>query len=195
MPLKVSEITSGAGFGAEDNDGQFSSTAVRVFRIILSQPGETIEPQATCGVSIGSAYPLDTSKFCISYDAQLEGDSRTVLLVTFQYRTPEQKDSGGGGGNENPKDQPPDVRSANWSTSSSLIEVPKRTWKKVVRFIADRDDVAAANPVGDMYDDVMVQVPVINITVTQWDSSPPIGKLEYVGYININTIYLRRRGG
>ena len=126
MPKEVSEITDGVGFSRSSEDGTIADEQPRVFRAILSQPGELFDIQQECGVYIGDELRPGAGIYCTSFDARFEGSSRLVLLCTFQFRTTPSTASSAGG--QDPKSQSPDVRPANWTIGSSLYEIPLRSF-------------------------------------------------------------------
>lgn len=186
MPQLVKEITQGQSKSKAAGGGQNapdSGSAARVFRVILSQPGETFDPVETCGVSIGSQHPSDSDYLCRDYNVAYEGESRTVVAVTFNYALVQ--DSNGN------QDQPPDVRPANWSLSSTLMERPCTMWRRLDRLINIWGPwQLPTNPVGDIYDGVTTMEPVVTITITQYCVSDPTSSAMYVGTINSEEIAL-----
>lgn len=176
----ASEVTSGSGASKRSDE----ATLTRAFRIVLSSPGESVSIESVCGVSIGSAHPSSESLACSSWDAKYEGDSRMVLLATFEY-SPTQTTSG------NDDDKPPDQRLAKWSTSALTWERPVFVWRKrngVNAWAADWSD--AVNPAGDIYDGVTTLSPLIKVTITQFEVLNPADHLKYVGYINDEVVTL-----
>lgn len=188
MPKLVSEITSGSQYTKSQGDrqGQSQDSATRVFRVVLSAPGEVIDPQLACGVSIGSSHPNYSSLVCNSADIRFDGESRMAVLCTFQYQ---------GVNSEVNEDQPPGTEKANWTLSSSLIESPAFTWAERYRDYrwqalgGQLGFAPAENAVGDIYDGVTRLVPIINITITQTQIGPsPLYSLKYVGHVNSDEI-------
>jgi hypothetical protein len=109
------------------------------------------------------------------------------LLCTFNFRTTPSSDSSSGGAD--PKSQAPDVRPANWTTSTSLVEVPVSVWGK--RIVANGGWAArepAVNPVGDIYDGVTALAPVVTINITQFNATDPTANLQYAGHVNSEAI-------
>jgi hypothetical protein len=188
----VSEISSGAQFSRSSNEGQLADTATRVFRILMEGVGQPVNAQKECGVSIGDEHPVSLGTYCTSFDLRYDGDSRMVYLVTFQYQsTP----SSAG---EDPKSQPPDVRPADWSISSSLIEVPVYTWQPMFPGgDPDGNPVVPRNAAGDRFDPIAKYEPMVTISVKHFESSDPTTNAERVGVINevdfeIGTLSCRR---
>jgi hypothetical protein len=187
MPQAVSEIATGAQFTRSSNEGAIADSLTRVFRIVLDEPGEYVDFQRVCGVYVGDQHPSNPGIFCQSFEGRFDGESRMVLVATFNYATRASSggggDSGGGGGGA------PDIRPANWTTSVATYESPVRTW----RFVNDNglpDAVAkaAANPVGDMYDGVVRLEPIVTISVVQPQTLDPLANIDAVGCINLREI-------
>lgn len=163
MPLLTKEISSGHVFSRSSQDGAVATTQTRVFRILLSQAGEVVDINATCGVQIGDPHPVNTDLYCVSFDFKFEGDSRMVALATFTYEsTP-----GGGTNGQDPKQNPPDLRPPNVTTSTSLMEVPAYQWRQ-----PGQQWEAPLNPAGDKYEGVTRLEPVVTITVEQFETNP-----------------------
>jgi hypothetical protein len=179
----LSELSSGVQFSRSSNENQLADSQSRVFRVMLNAPGEIFDIQQYCGVFIGDPHNYNTNIFCNSFDARFDGDSRMVILCTFQYQTT----AGGGRGQgqgEDPKSVQPDVRPANWTTSTSLIEQPLYYWRKRSAPLAWDDDTPAQNSAGDIYDGVTKLTPITNITITQFEPTDPTRNNQYGGYIN-----------
>lgn len=184
MPRQVSEVTSGAQFSRSSQAGVAADSQTRVFKILLEQPGEVVDLQDACDVFIGDAHPYNTNIFCQAFSASFDGDSRMVLVCRFDYAsTP-------GGGGEDPKSVSPDIRPANWSTSSSLIEVPVQAWRLVNSAGVAGSATAASNPVGDMYDGVARLEAVVVITVEQREPEDPTRHTLYVGSVNAKPLQI-----
>lgn len=181
MPKLVSEISSGVQFSRSSDAGVLSDSQTRVFRIALNEPGELVYPTEECGVRIGDPHPVNTNIYCTSFDFKFEGESRSVLLVTFQY-----KSTAGADANEDPKSQPPDIRLANWSISTSLIEVPVTRWREItpppVEVAGELKD--AHNPVGDLYEGITTLKPVVTFVFEQFDFEPPSRWASVSGNVN-----------
>lgn len=190
MPKMVSEIAQGQSYEFSAGDAEIASRQVRVFRLIKSDPTEYINVFQACGVYIGNQHPQNVELYCESVSAQYEGDSRLVLLITFNYRASlqfEQSSGGGGGGGKGDKlSKPPDIRPANWSISSSLVEVPAFSWRKANpttgAFIKAAEPIT--NPAGDLYEGVSKTEGIITISVEQWEDVDPAWHAEYAGYVN-----------
>lgn len=182
MPSVVSEVGDGAQFSRSSDDGQVADTLTRTFRIVLSSPSEFVDIQTACGVRIGDAHPSGVNLFCVSFDARFEGDSRMVMRATFNYRSSP--------GREEPKKEPPPTRPANWSTSTSLMEVPKSKWRQRVTATTWSSEVSATTPAGDMYDGITALEAVVTIKIDQWEDSDPTKFNLYAGAVNSDTLVL-----
>lgn len=190
MPKMVSEITQGSTFEFSSEDQNTSAQDVRVFRIIKSDPTEFIDLPAECNAPVGSEHPRNAGLYCVSFSGAYEGESRMVILATFNYRTtPSQAASGGG---DDPKSQPPEQRPANWYTTSSIIEVPAQTWYWASGSNGGVANVGTAtvNPVGDLYEVVTRPTAIITIHIDQWEVSDPTRHCLHAGKTNQNTIEL-----
>lgn len=183
MPQVVSEITQGHSQSRKKGGGEFqdSGTATRVFRVVLSYPGETFDPVSTCGVSPGSSHPNDSTLVCTDYSSSFEGESRFVMLVTFNYSGEGNQDNG----------LPPDMRPANWTLGSALMERPCRVWRRLNRLINIWGPWQfPVNPAGDIYDGIVTVDPIVTITITQYCVSDPTVSAMHVGKINSEEIQL-----
>lgn len=182
MPKEISEISSGQQFSRSSNEGQLADSQTRTFRVIKQSVDEIVNVQDACQVRIGDQHPYNTNLYCVSFDARFEGDSRMVIAVTFNYQTT----AGGGGGGQDPKSQPPDVRPADWSTSSSLIEVPVYTWTPIHPRLAGAlgPPVAPKNAAGDRFDTIARYEPVVTISVQHFEQEDPTKNVELVGVVN-----------
>lgn len=188
MPKGVSEISQGNQFSRSANEGQLADSATRSFRVILNSPDEVFDIQASCGVSVGDPHPTNQNIYCASFDAKYEGDSRMVLVATFNYQSAATASA------PNSKTISPGIRPANWSISTELTEVPLRRW--AFRSGADEWDTefsAPKNPVGDMYEGLTKLQPMTTIKVTQFvlgGSGDPTSHAQYVGQINEDTLQI-----
>lgn len=175
MPQLVSEITSGAGEGA--------NSKTRVFRIILSSPGETVNVEGACGVTIGSPHPADGDYLCTTYNANYEGDSRLVLIVTFSYAV----EADG----EQRNQQPPESRPATWSISSAIYERPVRSWRYRLNAAGAWGGPApASNSADDFYDGVTTLDAMVTISIRQFSLNDITTHAQHVGSINEEEIRL-----
>ncbi len=188
MPKITKEILPGTQFSRSSSDGQISDQQNRLFRIVKSEIGEVVDIQSQCQVKIGDAHPDNTNLYCVSFDARFEGESRMVILVTFNYESTASSSSSAGG--IDPKSQSPDVRPANYATSTSLVESPRSVWSKRNALNGWGAEEPAVNPVGDMYDGVTALEPVVSINITQYDQTDPTRNLQYAGYVNTESITL-----
>lgn len=179
MPKLAKEITDGQSFSRNVEGGKVADTFTRVFRVILEYPGEYLDIQQACGVHIGDAAPSNQSLFCKSFSASFDNNSRVTVLCTFQYGVAE----------DNRQPESPDVRPAEWSISSALMESPAWFWKPDEGPDAGRD-VAPANCVGDLYEGISKLEPVITISITQFEVSDPTFRLLDVGKINEDDLVL-----
>jgi hypothetical protein len=184
MPRLVSEINAGVQFSRSSNEGQLADSTTRAFRIVLNTPSESFNVQQVCGVRIGDVHPFAPNLFCVSFDARFDGDSRMAALATFNYQTSPSAQP------QDPKSQPPPVRPANWSTSATLAEVPKSTWKQRIAINTWSDEVAAITPAGDMYDGVTALEPIVAINIDQWEANDPTRHLLHAGSVNDEAITL-----
>jgi hypothetical protein len=188
MPKMVKEVYAGVQYDFSSEEGQVASSTTRVFRIIKSSVGEYVNVAATCGVQIGDQHPSESGLYCASYSAQYDGDSRMVIVATFNYRTT----PGGGDAGQDPGQFSPDIRPANWSISTTLMEAPAFQWKPfgdasgAIRG-GGTDWTAPVNPVGDKYEGVTRLVPVSTVTVEQFELSDPTRHAERAGVINDST--------
>lgn len=195
MPKLVSEIAQGQSYEFSASEAEIASRQVRVFRLIKSDPTEYVNVFQACGVYIGNPHPQNQELYCESVSAQYEGESRLVLLITFNYRVSvqfEQSSSGGGAGGDK-LSKSPDIRPANWSISTSLVEVPAFSWRQ-----AEPDDKAApigswtsiTNPIGDLYEGVSKTEGIVTVNVEQWELQDPTRHAKWAGYVNEKEITL-----
>lgn len=184
MPQSVAEVGAGAQFSRSTQENQVADTLTRTFRIILSSPQEYLDIQRACGVFIGQVHPAGVELTCVSFDARYEGESRMVVLATFNYQT-------NPGQRKDDKRDPPPTRAANWSTSSTLAEVPKSVWlRRSALYDWDTTAKAAINPAGDMYDGITALEPVVSISIEQWEAEDPTKHLMHAGSVNLEEITL-----
>jgi hypothetical protein len=183
MPKMVSEISNGSQFSRSSQEGVVADSQTRVFKVILETAGEVIDVQDECEISIGDQHPYNENIYCQSFTAAYDGDSRMVLVCTFQYGTTAGSDAGG----QDPKATAPDVRPANWSVSSVIYEVPAQTWKGITGPDAGKEEVPA-NPVGDIYDGVTKMEPIVTFSVEQLEPTDPSKHILHVGKVNSNEV-------
>lgn len=190
MSTTVSEITAGQQFSRSSEGGRLADTQTRVFRVLTTTPGEGVDIQEVCNIYIGNQHPVNENIYCKSFDAKYEGDSRLVLLCTFQYGSAAGSD-GSGGGND-PFSIAPDVRPPNVTTSTATIEVPVYEWKEVNDAGEEIDEelVPAKNPVGDWYEGVTAMWYIMTISVEQFVQDDPTRHSTWVGYVNSDTLRL-----
>lgn len=184
MPRMATELTQGQAFSRSSEEGGLQDTSTRAFRVVLLSPGEVFSPQAYCGVFVGDIHPVNSNLVCFSFDAKYDGDSRMVSIVTFNYRNFASASSSGSGGRQDPKTVPPEVRQANWSTTTSLMEIPASSW---CEYLSGKWTVPT-NPAGDRYEGVTKQVPVTTIHVDQMEQEDPLRHMDHVGKINDRTM-------
>jgi hypothetical protein len=182
MPKMVSEIPQGNAFSRSAEGGQLADTATRVWKVILNSPTESLDISAAVGVQIGDPYGASNPIPCVSLEGRADGESRLVRIITAQYRTNAGGDGGGGG--QDPGTQSPDVRPANFSTSTTLYEMPAYIWKRGENW------EPAVNPVGDRLDGVTKFEPITTIRVTQFSDTPGTTFSAYCGYVNSETMNL-----
>lgn len=185
MPRMVSEVSNGAQFARSSQDGVIADSQTRVFRVMLGSVGEYLDIQSACGIYIGDPHPSNAGIFCQAFTAAYDGDSRMVILCTFQYGTKATSgggggDSGGGGGGG------PDIRPANWSTSTSLVEVPVYSWYEIIDANGNPRNIpsSAANPAGDRYDGVTRLEPIVTISIEQPEAQDPTRHVLHAGSVN-----------
>ena len=192
MPKYATELTQGQTFSRTSEENGINDTAQRVYKILLLHPGEVFNPQAYTGTYIGSRHPFNLNLVCFSYDAKFDGESRMVSIVTFNYRN--YATVAASAGQQDPKTVTPYARPANYSTDTSLMEIPCSTWK---RWENDGQlkgkPVYPANPNGDRYDGVSKMVPMTTIRVDQYEPRDPMINTEWVGCINSEDIWMGGR--
>ncbi len=190
-PRQVSEIASGQQFSRSGGDsGKLADSQTRVFRVLMNSPNEALDIQKDCGVYIGNNHPQNDNIFCTAFDAKYEGDSRLVLLCTFQYGSYPSSESSGGG--EDPKSFSPDIRPPNVTTSTSTAELPIYEWREVDENaeVDGGDPVPAKNSAGDMYDGITTLTYIATIAVEQFVPDDPTKHLAHVGTVNSEQLNL-----
>jgi hypothetical protein len=175
MPKVVSEVTQGVSYTFNGTDPENPVQTTRTFKIIKDSPSEYINLQQVCGVFVGDGHPEEAGLYCSSLNAQYDGDSRMYIVVTFNYDT---VPTAGG----QPPTAPP-VREANWSVSTSLIEVPAYVWKPITGPNAGQER-PIANPVGDLYEGVTRLEALVTISVTQFEEIDPTRHCLFAGAVN-----------
>jgi hypothetical protein len=122
----VAEITSGGSNERSVDGGQLADVSVRNWRVILESPAAAYDIQEAIRVWIGDTHPVNGNLPCVSISEKVEGESRVVRVITATYRT-----TPGADPENDPNTQPPDIRPATYSITSSLMEVPATSWRKV----------------------------------------------------------------
>jgi hypothetical protein len=189
MPKLVSELAQGNQFGRSSDGGNLADTAVRVWKVILNSANEPLDIFAAIGVQIGDPYSSSNQVPCVSVEGRADGESRLVRIITATYKTT----AGDNGAGEDPKLVMPELRPANFSTSTSLYEMPAVEWQKWSpggNLMLANVFYPATNPVGDMYDGISRLVPVTVIRVTQFGPNPGTLDARHCGKINQETMSL-----
>jgi hypothetical protein len=193
MPKGVTEISQGNQFSRSANEGQLADSATRTFRVLLNSPSEVFDIQASCGVFVGDPHPTNTNIYCASFDAKYEGDTRMVLVATFNYQSAATASDSSGGGGGGSKTISPEIRPANWSVSTELTEVPVREFALRLDVDAWFSFQSPRNPVGDMYEGLTKLQPMTTVKVTQFvlgGAEDPTRNTVFVGTINSKAIGL-----
>jgi len=181
MPKLVSELTQGQEYSRSADGGQLADTATRVWRVVMDAPNEFLYLDQVTGVTIGDPLSPDNPIPCVSLDLKADGDSRMVRIITATYRT-----QAGGSGQDDPGTQSPDVRPANFSTTTSLYETAAYQW----RDWPGGQWKAPVNACDDVIDGVTKLEPITTIRVTQFDFAPGTRYASYCGYINSQAMSL-----
>jgi hypothetical protein len=186
-----SEISSGfSGSVALDAAGGPSGAGMRLsrsFKVLFDNPADIqgSDLPGIVGVFIGDPHPIYPFCICDTFDFKQDSDSRLCWLVTANYSTTVASfESQSGQNNDDqpdPRQQEPEARKANWTTSTTTVEVP--TWWWDVNGVAK----PAVNPVGDIYDSVTMLQPIVNISVEQLVRGNPAFYAQHVGKVNSNT--------
>lgn len=190
MPKYFTELTQGQTFSRSSEEGGLVDAAQRVYKVILLHPAEVFDPQFVTGTYIGSRHPYNLNLVCFNFDAKFEGDSRMVTLVTFYYKNYATWAASATGGQNDPKTISPDIRPANWSTDTSLMEMPADVWWPAG---TDGPKTVPMTPTKDRYDGVTKMVPITTIRVDQYEQRDPMINSEYVGCINSADIQMGGR--
>jgi len=179
--------------GGNGGNGGMGLRYARSFRIIYEQPADfySTDVRDVIGIQIGDSHPDQVLACCDSIDVKQDGDSRTCVLVTASYSVSALSLEQGGmdDNNEDPRSTPPDARPANWSTSTTTIEVPSWWWIPQNGPNAGRP-MLCLNPAGDLYDGVTVLQPIVTITVEQYVSGDQTVFSSAVGKVNSNIMRL-----
>lgn len=187
MPKAVTEITAGNQFTRSGGTGTGNDNNDRVFRIILNSPTEVFNPETDPDVNtkIGDKHPVN-DVYCTSYGVRFEGDIRLVMLCTMQYGAAAGSISAG----NDPNSQPPEVRPANWTTNTSLVEQPVYRWRKRTDITQWAAETSAENSAGDIYEAVSQLTPIVNISITQSETLDPTKHNLHAGKVNSEVIVL-----
>jgi hypothetical protein len=188
MPKAVSELPGGNQVSRSAAQGQLADAATRVFRIVLQEPNESFDIQAACGVAIGDVHPLNDKIFCNSISGRFEGDSRMVYQVTFEYQSTASQSGSSGG--QDPANQSPNIRPANWSISSALYEIPIWSWRERTGVNSWGAGKRAVNGANDFYDGVSAFDALVTISIQQFEPTDPTRHARHVGAINRESIAL-----
>jgi len=192
MPKVATELTQGQAFARSAEDAVLADSATRVFKVILSSPGETFDPQAFCGAYVGGRHPTNINLACCDFSAKFDGDSRMVAIVTFNYKSNLSVSSSSS--HKNPKQQHPKERPATWTTSSSLVEMPAHSWRYWDSATADGSDPTVyawgvpRNPNNEQYEGVTNQAAICDIRITQLADADPMSHHAYASFINSSVI-------
>jgi hypothetical protein len=180
MPKMVSPLAQGNAFARSADGGQLADTATRTWKVILNEPNESWDIGASVGVQIGDPYSDSNPTPCVSVEARADGESRLVRIVTAQYRT-----QVGDGGGQDPGSYSPDIRPANFSTSTTLYEMPAYSWKRLKGEPPSYQNEVAVNSAGDRLDGVTKFEPITTIRITQFsDGTPGTVFSNYCGHVN-----------
>ncbi len=185
MPDMVSEISQGQNYDFSVGDGgEVAANSVRVFRILRSNPGQYVDIFEECQVKIGDQHPREQGLYCRSVSAVYESDTRLVILATFNYSVTPSASSSGGGESDGQVSSP-EVRPANWYTTTTLTEMPARSWARVLSTSGSYGLVSATdNPAGDTYEGVTRLEPIVSIFIEQFVTNDPTAHNLYAGYTN-----------
>lgn len=183
MPKLIKELPQGKAFGRSSEGGTLADTATRTWKIIMDSPTESFDISSAIGVQIGD--PLDGVNPipCVSIDVRGDGESRMVRIVTARYQTSGQVSPNG---QEDPKLIMPELRPANFSTSTSLYEMPASKWVDY----GSENWTPCLNPAGDRVEGVVKLEPITTIRITQFNMLPGTVYATKVGRINSNTMTL-----
>ena len=183
MPKLVSELAQGNQFGRSSDGGNLADTAVRVWKVILSSANEPLDIFAAIGVQIGDPYSSWNQVPCVSIEGRADGESRLVRIITATYKTTPGDNSSG----EDPKLVMPELRPANFSTSTSLYEMPADKW---IAYPDGNTWDPVVNALGDPMDGVTKMEAITTIRVTQFGPTPGTIFSEHCGKINSETMNL-----
>lgn len=181
MPKMFTELTQGQTFSRSSEEGGLVDSAQRVYKVILLHPAEVFDPQFLTGTYVGSRHPYNINLVCFNFDAKFDGESRMVAFVTFYYKNYATWAASATGGQNDPKTISPDIRPANWSTDTSLMEMPADLWSPAG---ANGPWTVPMTPMKDRYDGITKMVPITTIRVDQYEHRDPMINSEHVGSIN-----------
>ena len=188
MPKFATELTQGQSFSRTSEDAVLADTASRSYKVILSAPGEVFDPQAFCGVFVGSRHPTNTNLTCSDFSAKFDGDSRMVAIVTFNYRS--NLSIASANNHKNPKQTHPKERPATWTSSSTLYEAPAYVWRTIAQNangdITSYSDwgVPGIAATGERFEGVTNMVSMINFRIVQYVDFDPMMHHAYTQYVN-----------
>lgn len=187
MPKMVTELAQGNTFGRSAEAGNLADQAQRVYKIILNSPDESVDIFSAIGVNIGDPYSGNNPIPCVSIEGRSDGESRLVRIVTASYRTTVGGDEGG----QDPGTFSPDVRPANFSTSTTLYEAPAYEWREypAVGMLAGAW-TAIVNVNGEPIDGISRMESITTIRVTQFSAVPGTIHAQHAGKINEETMNL-----
>jgi len=191
-----SEISSGkSGTLSMDasGGGKGGLRFTRAFKILTDNPLDIdyLDVQGITGVYVGDLYPGVPAAVCDSFELKPDGDSRVCWVATATYTTSDislENGTGAGGDDNNPdpRSLSPDVRPANWTTSTTTIEVPSWWWMPIDEQGNVGQAQMATNPAKDMYDGITILQPIVNISVEQYVSGDQLVFSSAVGKVNSN---------
>lgn len=182
MPRAISEIPQGRSFGRSSDGGGLADRATRQWKILLNSPGESFDIAAAVGVNIGDPWADANPIPCVSLDVKGDGESRLVRIVTAEYRS-----SAGVDPQSDPKSQPPEVRPAMYSMTTSLTEIAAWGGLPIIGGVSQGWQ-PAVNPAGDLVDGLTRLEPVVTINIDQYSYTDQSGQLAYTGYVNSDDI-------
>ena len=178
MANKAKEISAGAQFSRSMEEGVVADSLTRVFKVLTDSPGAEFDIQKTCEVYIGDKHPKNTNVYCSGFDAHYDGDSRTVAICVFQYK------SAPSATGKDPQEQNPKQRPANWSVSSVVHEEVAYLWNAIDGPAKSDGWVVPTNPAGDRYDGVTRMQPLVTFSVEQYESTDPSKHALLAGVVN-----------
>lgn len=195
MGIRVIREVSQGQSGTLSSQGQ-GVEYTRVFKMVLDNPADINSVNAIDAISsidggfsgVGTLHPIDSFASCSSVAVAPDGDSRHAYTITVSYTPSDPISLNQGGDNDNnpdPREQTPDLRPANWSTTTTTIEVPSWIW--IPQWGPNAGvPTPAVNPAGDIVDGVTILQPIVNITVEQYCSGDQTVFSQAVGKVNGN---------